>query len=298
VNNTTITKPSHHCKHWRSNTPHFDQCSNHKKVIFILHSFNGLYSRTTRVNRYQKKQNHSGKTNLDLLEQEIVSGSGISWAICKSAPHSRQIPRQHPTTQFFTGQMPFLLPNQKRQSTEGIKVIFKNPCISLFCVVLITLAAAHRPSCSNCLQLLQSADHVTVQCITAQLISARKLKNLADKSSQEWLFSRLTWVSRAFLDFFPGFVPKENLCGQVAQIFTGYMPSCHSTNSFNVKTLKRTQSSECNEWLGLILSTSTTGHFLYQLFVSMTISCSCHHFTNIHQMAPPKNFKPAVCVVA
>jgi len=25
-----------------------------------------------------------------LLEQETVSGSGISWAICKSAPHSRQ----------------------------------------------------------------------------------------------------------------------------------------------------------------------------------------------------------------
>jgi len=31
--------------------------------------------------RYQK-----GKTNLDLLELETVSGSGISWAICKSAP--------------------------------------------------------------------------------------------------------------------------------------------------------------------------------------------------------------------
>jgi len=30
-------------------------------------------SGTTRVSRYQK-----GKTNLDLLEQEIVSGSGIS----------------------------------------------------------------------------------------------------------------------------------------------------------------------------------------------------------------------------
>ena len=40
-----------------------------------------ILSRTTRVSRYQK-----GKTNLDLLEQEIVSGSGISWAICKSAP--------------------------------------------------------------------------------------------------------------------------------------------------------------------------------------------------------------------
>jgi len=28
-------------------------------------------------------------------------------------------PRQHPTTQFLTGRMPFLPPNQQRQSTEG-----------------------------------------------------------------------------------------------------------------------------------------------------------------------------------
>jgi len=54
-----------------------------------------------------------------LLKQETVSGSGISWDICKSAPHSRQIPCQHPTAQFFTGWMPFLPPNQQRQSTEG-----------------------------------------------------------------------------------------------------------------------------------------------------------------------------------
>jgi len=36
------------------------------------------------VSRYQKGKT---KTNLDFLEQETVSGSGISWAICKSAPH-------------------------------------------------------------------------------------------------------------------------------------------------------------------------------------------------------------------
>jgi len=29
-------------------------------------------------------------------------------------------PRQQPTTQFFTGRMPFLPPNQQRQSTEGM----------------------------------------------------------------------------------------------------------------------------------------------------------------------------------
>jgi len=38
-----------------------------------------IWSGTTRVSRYQK-----GKTNLDLLEQEIVSGSGICWAICNA----------------------------------------------------------------------------------------------------------------------------------------------------------------------------------------------------------------------
>ena len=38
-----------------------------------------------------ERENQEGKTNLDFLEQEIVSGSGISWAICKSAPSPRQI---------------------------------------------------------------------------------------------------------------------------------------------------------------------------------------------------------------
>ena len=55
-----------------------------------------------------------------LLKQETVSGSGISWAICKSAPRSRQITMPTPHRSVFTGRMPFLLPNQQRQSTEGI----------------------------------------------------------------------------------------------------------------------------------------------------------------------------------
>jgi len=35
------------------------------------------------VSRYQKGKTRQVKTNLDLLEQETVSGSGICWAICK-----------------------------------------------------------------------------------------------------------------------------------------------------------------------------------------------------------------------
>ena len=49
-------------------------------------TFNGPLSGTIQVSWYQK-----GKTNLILLKQETVRGSGISWAIYKSAPRSRQI---------------------------------------------------------------------------------------------------------------------------------------------------------------------------------------------------------------
>jgi len=99
-------------------TPHLQQKATplHSTLLLLLllHTFNGPLSGTTQVSRYQK-----GKTNLGFTE---VRGSGISWAICKSAPRSRQ-PRQHPATQVFTGRMPFLMPNQQRQSTEGILVL-------------------------------------------------------------------------------------------------------------------------------------------------------------------------------
>jgi len=53
---------------------------------YYYHHFTALWilSGTTQDSQYQK-----GKTNLDLLDQQVVSGSGISWAICKSAPHPR-----------------------------------------------------------------------------------------------------------------------------------------------------------------------------------------------------------------
>jgi len=45
---------------------------------------------------------------LRLLEQETVSGSGISWAICKSAPRPRQITTPAPNHSGFY--MPDTLP--------------------------------------------------------------------------------------------------------------------------------------------------------------------------------------------
>ena len=55
-----------------------------------------------------------------LLKQEPVSGSAISWAYASLhlAPDRIPTPATHHSV-FFTGRMPFLPPNQQRQSTEG-----------------------------------------------------------------------------------------------------------------------------------------------------------------------------------
>jgi len=66
-----------------------------------------------------------------LLKQQTTSGSGISWAICRSAPHSRLITTPAPHhSRFFTGRMLFLPPNQQRQSTEGWIQLHKMQLIS------------------------------------------------------------------------------------------------------------------------------------------------------------------------
>ena len=44
---------------------------------------------------------HSYTHNLDLLELETVSGSGISWAICKSTNRSRQLTTPAPHHSVF-----------------------------------------------------------------------------------------------------------------------------------------------------------------------------------------------------
>jgi len=52
---------------------------NHFMALWIL-------SGATWVSGYQKGKTRKVKTNLDLLEKALLSGSGIVWAICKSAP--------------------------------------------------------------------------------------------------------------------------------------------------------------------------------------------------------------------
>jgi len=90
------------------------------KINTHTQPFNGPLSRTTQVSRYQK-----GKTNLDFNE---ARDSEWQWhqvgrmQICTSLQTDNHA--STPPLKFFTGWMPFLPPNQQRQSTEG-KIEYK-----------------------------------------------------------------------------------------------------------------------------------------------------------------------------
>ena len=96
-------------------TGHFYNARTHTHT-----SFNGPLPGTAQVSRYQK-----GKTNLDFTEARDSEWQWHQLDHSKSAPRSRSC--QHLTTQFFTDRMPFLPPNQQRQSTEGTKDISITP---------------------------------------------------------------------------------------------------------------------------------------------------------------------------
>jgi len=76
-------------------------------------TFNGPFSGSTQVSRYQKR-----KTNLDFTE---ARDSEWQWhqlghmQVCTLLQTD-----DHASTSPLTGRMPFLPPNQQRQSTEGI----------------------------------------------------------------------------------------------------------------------------------------------------------------------------------
>ena len=68
------------------------------------------------------------------LNQETVSGSGISWAMCKSAPHSRQITTPAPHHSVFY--RPDALPAAERTASKHI-----TPSLTVILVSQITLVS-------------------------------------------------------------------------------------------------------------------------------------------------------------
>ena len=100
------------------------------KHIHTHTPFNGPFSRTTRVSPYQK-----GKPIWILLKQETVSNSGISWAICKSAPCTRQIttPAPHHSVFYRPDALPAAQPtaskHRRRQTTISVHNYIRGVCV-------------------------------------------------------------------------------------------------------------------------------------------------------------------------
>jgi len=85
-------------------------------VRLHTHPFNGLFTGTTQVSRYKK-----GKTNLNFTEARDSEWQWLQLGhvqVCTSLQTDNHA--STPPLSFFTGRMPFLPPNQQRQSTEGI----------------------------------------------------------------------------------------------------------------------------------------------------------------------------------
>jgi len=79
-----------------------------KLLLPLLHPFNGLFSRTTWISRYQK-----GKTSLDFNEARgdgVLGCSGISWTICKAICTSLQTDN-HTNTPSLNFYRPTALPD-------------------------------------------------------------------------------------------------------------------------------------------------------------------------------------------
>jgi len=88
---------------------------NKKYLHTYIHPFNDPLSGTTQVSRYQKC-----KTNLDFIGARDSEwrwhqlGHMQIYTSLQTNNHAST-----PPLSFFTGRMPFLPPNQQRQSTEG-----------------------------------------------------------------------------------------------------------------------------------------------------------------------------------
>ena len=129
------------CMYYHFMTPAIRHPYNWHMVHYTLHKnnththpFNGPFSGTTQVSWYQK-----GKPIWILLKQETVSGSGMTWAICKSALCSRQIttPTPHQSVFYRPDALPAAQPTaskhwrgRRRRSKVHSSLIFVLFCIA------------------------------------------------------------------------------------------------------------------------------------------------------------------------
>ena len=122
---------------------------------------NGPFSGTTQLSRYQKV-----KPIWILLKQETVNGSSINWAICKCAPHFRQITTPAPHHSVFY--RPDVLPAAQPTASKHWRQRLNKHNEDLINFMLINLKCLHtdKSSKSNCKVLIDQHAYSELPTVT------------------------------------------------------------------------------------------------------------------------------------
>ena len=174
-------------------------------------------SGSTRVSRYQKGKTKKVKTNLDLLEQETMrKGSGICWAICKSAPHADNHANIPPLCFFYR---PDALPDA--QPTASKHASYQN-------IMNKKALREHKPPPNMAIRRIRISDFGLTDpkrdpdrhqnCITWSLSHALPLQTISSKSVHEFASNptdrqtnRQTDRTKNITSFFGGISIEINL---------------------------------------------------------------------------------------
>ena len=115
-----------------------------------------------------------------------MSGSGISWAICKFAPCSRQTTTPAPHHSFFTGRMPFCRPTNSVKALKAVSsrsqcAVYWFTCLSVWFFVHILCCVWYTENMTACCHLPSIKIHVYNFLSTIALASVlckQRLKSL------------------------------------------------------------------------------------------------------------------------
>ena len=168
------------------------------KVNTHTHPFNGPFPGLPRWAGTRKV-----KPVWILLKQETVSGSGISRAVCKSTPRFRQITMPAPTTQFFTGQMPFLRPTNsvKALKTPALKaptwkVLELKSCkfFFKFCICW-QFWSKHLYACHQYLETVRCIwFHFCLLTYLIKILTVRTVHSSVTLQSHFWMSTSRIWL--------------------------------------------------------------------------------------------------------
>jgi len=177
-------------------------------------------SGSTWVSRYQKGKTKKVKTNLDLLEQEIVSGSGICWAICKSAPHADNHVNIPPLS-FLQAGCPSWRPTNSVKALKATVTCFNHYSIGMYSTVhlSVTLQSKFWSTASRiwlfidkCVAALPNFGAWKLQIWSLKVLEFCALNVLWTLLNFLWTTSSVFWVLFVFALAVHSLVSSSNCC--------------------------------------------------------------------------------------